>query len=376
VTISVDGGPAAATGAFNRPYVTVHVCAAGSTTQCANIDHVLVDTGSWGLRLVRSTLTAASVTLAGTTDAQGDALEECATFGNGQTWGPVALADVTLAGETAARIPVQVLDDTHAGAPAPAGCGSFGLVNGVTDWSANGLLGIGVFPQDCGQACAGTGTALPVYFGCTTAGSCTAVNVPLASQVTNPVWAFATDNNGVIVRMANLQNANGDPQAQGQLIFGLGTQADNALPVASLTLLGADVRGDFQTTYNGASASIPALLDSGTDSYYFDDPAIATCTSAAWVGYYCPVNPPLVLTAVNATAAQTLASVSGMPGQVTFAVADPGSFVAQAAAYGGLASGAGASTFRWGMPFFYGRPVYIGFEGRAVNSFTGPFYGY
>ena len=375
-TITVDSGPSAATGAINRPYVTVHVCAAGSSTQCADIDHVVVDTGSWGLRLIRSSLTTAKLTLTPETDTQGNAVEECATFANGQAWGPVALADVTIAGESARKIPVHVLDDTQAGAPAPATCGSSGLINSVADWAANGVLGIGVFAQDCGSACDGTGTALPVYYGCTTSGTCTAENLAVALQVTNPAWAFATDNNGVIVSMANLQSANGDSSAQGELIFGLGTQSDNVLPATTLTLLGADANGDFQTTYNGASASLPGLIDSGTDSFLFDDPAIPVCTSAAWVGYYCPATDPLVRTAVNASAAQTAASVGGASGSITFAIANPDNFVANAAAYGGLAGGAGVTHFTWGMPFFYGRMVYVGFEGRSANSFTGPFYGY
>ena len=71
MAVIVDTGPAAATGAINHPYVTVKVCAAGSATQCANIDHVLLDTGSWGLRLVGSVLTAGKVTLAAETDTKG-----------------------------------------------------------------------------------------------------------------------------------------------------------------------------------------------------------------------------------------------------------------------------------------------------------------
>ena len=67
LAVIVDAGPSVGTppapvGAVNRPYVTVKVCVPGSTT-CANIDHVLLDTGSWGLRLVRSVLTADGVTL-------------------------------------------------------------------------------------------------------------------------------------------------------------------------------------------------------------------------------------------------------------------------------------------------------------------------
>src|SRR6202163_1911093 len=71
-----DTGPAAATGQINHAYVTVRVCVPGSTTQCANIDHVLLDTGSWGLRLVRSVLAAGAVTLTAETDAQRRAVEE------------------------------------------------------------------------------------------------------------------------------------------------------------------------------------------------------------------------------------------------------------------------------------------------------------
>jgi hypothetical protein len=84
LAVVVDSGPAGV-GAINRPYVTVKVCVPGSTT-CANIDHVLVDTGSWGLRLVRSVLTAGGVTLTPSTDAQGQTIQECAAFSGGQTW--------------------------------------------------------------------------------------------------------------------------------------------------------------------------------------------------------------------------------------------------------------------------------------------------
>ena len=89
------GAPGGApVGAINHAYVTVKVCAPGSQTECASIDHVLLDTGSVGLRLVRSVLAAHAVTLAAETDAQGRAVEECVSFAGGQTWGPVALADV------------------------------------------------------------------------------------------------------------------------------------------------------------------------------------------------------------------------------------------------------------------------------------------
>src|ERR1035441_6249384 len=152
---------------INHAYVTVKVCVPGSQTECASVDHVLLDTGSWGLRLVRSVLTAHAVTLSPEVDTQGRAIEECVHFGGGDTWGPVALADVTMAGESAAKLPVQVLDDRTVPSPAPpATCGANGtLINGVSGFDANGVLGLGVFAQDCGAAC--LSSAMSIYYGCT-----------------------------------------------------------------------------------------------------------------------------------------------------------------------------------------------------------------
>ena len=372
MTVTVDSGPAAAPGAINHAYVTVRVCAPGSTTQCADVDHVLLDTGSWGLRLVRSVLAANTVALSGETDTHGNTVEECETFGGGQTWGPVALADVTLAGEVASKLPVQIMDDTNAGAPPPATCGANGtLLNTVAGFGANGVLGVGVFAQDCGAACVNAATPLPVYYGCTAAGACTAENLALVDQVTNPVAAFAVDNNGLIVSIPNLVNANGDASVQGQLTFGLGTQADNALPATGLTVLGANASGDFTATYNGGSTLLPALIDSGTDAYVFNDPTIVVCSTGSFVGDYCPAVAPLNLFAVNSGVGTNNAT-----NKVDFAVQDPNTFVAGAAAFEGLAGGGGATNFVWGMPFFYGRTIYIGIDQKVSGAYTGPYYAY
>ncbi len=373
LTLTVDAGPTGTSGAINHGYVTVRVCVHGNAAQCANIDHVLLDTASWGLRLVGSVLAAHSVKLAAELDSGNRAIEECVTFGGGQTWGPVALADVTLAGESVADLPIQIMDDTQAGAPAPAGCGANGtLINSVSGFNANGVLGIGVFAQDCGAACVAAATPVGPYYGCTsgTAGVCTAENVPLTAQVTNPVAMFALDNNGVIIELPNLQNANGDVSVQGSVVFGLDTQADNAVPAVGLTVLGTDGNGDFTTSFNGAAA-LPSWIDSGSDAYEFDDPAISPCPGPAFVGYYCPSSAPLPLSAVNNGVGANNASST-----VQFAVENPNSFVQGAVAFIDLADGAGSSTFIWGMPYFYGRRIYVGIDQRIAGVYTGPYFAY
>ena len=371
VTVSVDGGPAAAPGQINHAYVTVKVCAAGSTASCASIDHVLLDTGSVGLRLVGSVLTAQSLTLATVKDSGGATLEECVAFGGGQTWGPVALADVSMAGETASKVPVQILDDSGSGAAPPATCGANGsLLDSVTSFGANGVLGLGVLLQDCGQGCVAPTSPLPFYYGCSSAGTCTAENAALANQVANVVAMFSSDNNGFLVNLPNLVNANGDAVVQGELIFGLSTQSDNMLP-AGLSVLGADANGEFTATLNGAGALLPALIDSGTDSYSFGDTSIPACATGAFVGYYCPAVAPQNLSVVNTGVGTNNASST-----VNIALYDPNSFVAGATALAGLGGGGGSTQFIWGMPFFYGRIVYFGLDQRVAGSYTGPFYAY
>jgi Protein of unknown function (DUF3443) len=372
MVLAVDSGPAAASGAINHAYVTVKICVHASQTQCASVDHVLLDTGSMGLRLVRSVLSGQGVSLSPESDSQGQSIEECASFGGGQTWGPVSAADVFLAGESAANIPVQIMDDSAAGAPPPATCGANGtLLNDVSGFSANGVLGVGVFAEDCGQACVDAGAPLPVYYGCTAAGACAAENIALAAQVTNPVAMFSADNNGIIVNLPNLQNANGDVSVQGEVIFGIGTQTDNALPATGLNILGADSNGFFTAIYNGGNVVLPALIDSGTDSFSFDDPTIAVCASGAFVGYYCPAIAPQSVFVISSGV-----GVNNAGNTVTFAIADPNTFVVNAAAFGGLAGGGGSSKFTFGMPFFYGRKIYFAIDQRVAGTYTGPFYAY
>src|SRR5450432_2299563 len=106
---SVDAGPADIP---NLLFTSVTVCAPGNTSNCQTIDHIQVDTGSSGLRLIASvlapTLTAA---LRQQVDPGGNPLVECAQFADGYSWGPVKVADVQIAGERAASLPMQIIGD-------------------------------------------------------------------------------------------------------------------------------------------------------------------------------------------------------------------------------------------------------------------------
>jgi hypothetical protein len=359
----VNAGPA---GTINTPFVSVTVCTPGGAS-CQTIDSVLIDTASSGLRIVGTALSP--LQLPQSASSAGDPLVECIQFADGYSWGPVVTADVRIAGEQASGIPIQVIGDlAYPASTVPANCssGAGALANSVTAFGANGVLGVGVFREDCGSGCAGTTPVTGWYYGCPASGAaCAPVAVATAAQLQNPVVHFATDNNGVVIQLAAVDPA-GAIAVNGALVFGIDTQANNALGAA--TILRTDALGNFTTQYNGQS--LPAsFVDSGSNALFFPS-TLPLCASTAAAGYYCP---PAVqsLTAAN--------SSNGIISNVSFNVASAEALIQNAtfSAFGTLAgSNPLGSSFDWGVPFFYGRHVYVAIEQQTTSAGAGPFVAY
>src|ERR1035437_281945 len=103
IPVTVDLGQSG--NAVNQLFASVTLCQPGSTTQCQTIDHVLVDTGSTGLRVFSAAIPA-TMNLGRLTGPGGLPLLNCAQFiDTTYAWGPVAAADVVLGGETATSVP-------------------------------------------------------------------------------------------------------------------------------------------------------------------------------------------------------------------------------------------------------------------------------
>src|SRR5262249_17807222 len=156
-------------------------------------------------------------------------------------------ADITLAGEQAKNTPVQVI-----GSPAfsniPPDCLSTGAPEDtLQDLGANGILGVGVFRQDCGLACTFTGAANPGIYYVFALGSCPVTSQALTQQLQNPVWLFASDNNGVGITLPSVP-VGGLAGTMGMMRFGIGTQSDNAL--GSSQIQTTDAVGNFTTIFN------------------------------------------------------------------------------------------------------------------------------
>jgi hypothetical protein len=347
-TLTVDAGPAE--NSVNTPFVTVTVCAPGSTTNCQTVDHIEVDTGSYGLRIISSAL-ASTFVLPFETDASSNTIVECTVFADGISWGPVATADIQISGETASSVPIQIIGSAAYPTP-PTDCSSRGAVteDTVGTFGANGILGVGAFVQDDG-----------FYYTCPQ-GTCAGIEPTLAEEVSNPVAYFAADNNGVIVELPSVAPA-GVSSLTGALVFGIGTQSNNGLGTATIYTLDPDT-GNLSITFAGSTYS-SSFIDSGSNANYFVDSSIPTCTS----GFFCPSS-TLSLSA-------TVTGINNASTAVSFDVANADDLFnnnTSGVAFNNLAAPESQTdSFDFGLPFFLGRSVYTAIADQSTPGGNGPY---
>jgi hypothetical protein len=355
VAVSVAATP---TSTFNMLMASVTVCVPGTST-CATVDNVQVDTGSQGLRLLASALPAGFALPAVSAGSGSSPAGECAAFGTGYTWGAVRSADVRLAGEVAASLPIQLIADP-AVPTTPSACQGFGLAMiNTTALRSNGILGVGPFSADCGAACVNQANS-SWYYACPS-GNCTASAQPLAQQVSNPVASFATDNNGVVLDLPAVPDT-GESAVSGSLIFGIGSQANNGL--ASATVLRANtVTGFVSTTTSDGSVYSQSYLDSGSNGFFFANSTLTRC--GVW---YCPAAPQSL--------GATISGTDGVSAPASLSVANAQTLFASGNwAFDNLA-GYNGNMFGWGLPFFFGRRVYTAIEAQLTPAGTGPYFAF
>jgi hypothetical protein len=360
-------------------FTSVTICAPGSTTNCQTIDNIEVDTGSSGLRVLASVLT---VVLPVTHDLNNNSYGECAQFVDGYSWGPLALADVTISGESAASLPIQVIGDTNfAAVPAPCAATSNNSEDTVMTFGANGILGVGTTATDCGTNCE-SNISNGFYYACPAAANCGQSSIPLANQVQNPVFFFATDNNGVIIELPAVA-AGGAASVTGALVFGIDTETNNASGSATVFAVspstGPDGAGFLPITANGATYS-DGFLDTGSNGYYFDDSALPSCSDSSYTGFYCPSSTQSITASLAAYSASGSSSTTA---NVTISIANAETLLANypaQTAFNDLGGSFESSTatnasvsFDMGLPFFFGRNVYEAFEGKSSSAGAGPY---
>jgi len=369
VELTVDNGPASFAGYnVNRLFTSVTLCKPGAPTLCQTIDHVLVDTGSTGLRLLHSALAPSlAQNLATVTASTGQPLLNCVQFvDTSHAFGKVTLADVTLGPKTASNLPIQIIADP-AYSRLSTVCASGRAITTVDDLGANGILGVGLYKQDCGTHCA-SAVNNGYYFTCPSSGICpTAVgtSATVVQQVANPVPRFAADNNGVIIDLPAVP-VGGTVRTTGQMLFGIDTQPNNGS--SGRTTLLATAQGYISTTLP-ATTMVNSFIDSGSNGLFFGTNHLPACSSGA-AGFYCPTS--------NTSFTTTLAGTNPASASVQFLVGNALSlFVTRYAVLPTLAGPLDNTSFDWGLPFFYGRRVFIGIEGATPSSLgNGPLYAF
>jgi hypothetical protein len=359
----------------NEPCVSVTICSSSNPSDCQTINNILLDTGSYGLRIFQSVI---SIPLTQATASNGGGLAECVQYGDGSSqWGPVDLAMVQLGNEPAVQVPIEVINSTYAKAPGPCTSSESTPDTSPSEAGFNGILGVGLFAQDCGSFCASNANNTE-YYSCSGT-SCSGAAVALANQVINPVALLPTDNNGVIVELPSV-GTNGVASLSGSLILGIGTESNNQ-PSGASTYLAND-EGEFSTVFSSySSSSIPSFIDSGSSVLFF--PQISStpdCSSSAggdhsgFAGWDCPAS-LLSLSATNMSASGSQSgSVSFQVGNAYQLLNNSSNMVFSDVAAGSL-TGSSAS-FDWGLPFFYGRNVYVGIDGAKSSLGTGPYWAY
>jgi hypothetical protein len=387
--VSVEPDLGGAGSFINMPFVDVTICEPGSTTNCQTISNVEVDTGSEGLRLLSSAVT---LNLPPVTDNSSNQLQECVQFADGSyIWGPISTADIQMADEKASSVPVQLIPNP-APFTAPSACSSGGTapsLSTLADLGANGIIGLGVFQQDCGAYCANsTPLQYDPYYLCPSS-TCVQAITPTNFQLQNPVWMFPQDNNGFLIALPSIANT-GAVSVTGTITFGIGTQANNGLGSATIYTIdnsGGGTTGDFATTFGsttygyGGVANSDSYIDSGSNGLYILSSAtlgqgMADCTDANYTGFYCP-GTSSALNAITYTA--TNKGVNGTSGAVNFTIGN----TTYLDTFNGSSNwafddlgGPNPLVFDYGLPFFFGKTIYIGIENQTVGSTQGPLWAY
>lgn len=379
ITVTVDSGPDGSAYLANRLFTDVTICVPGTTT-CQTLDHVLVDTGSTGLRIMAPAITTPALqSLPKVTGNTGKPLLNCAKFLDGSfAWGPVASVDVKLGGKTASNLSVQLIADSLVAGPsgynstASVCSGGTGITKVIgatssdtTALGAKGILGIGHLKEDCGNACVSS-ALLGAYYECavTSSGSCTSAattTATLTKQVRNPVPLFNGDNNGLAVILPAITPAGAEraTSLQGSIVFGVDTQSNNSS--AGATLLQLNNSGYFTATINNVVMPV-SFLDTGSNGLFFDT-GLPQCS-----GFYCPA---------NTTAFSAVFKGSNNLSKTTSFDVKAAQFAFNYHVFPLLAGPSPLSTsFDGGLPFFFGRKVFVGIEGTSSSLGSGAYYGF
>jgi hypothetical protein len=200
----------------------------------------------------------------------------------------------------------------------------------------------------------------------------------------------------VIVELPSVADPGGAASASGYLVFGIGTQSNNGL--GSATVLTGNDYGDITTTYNDFQLQ-SSYLDTGSNAYYFDAgnstslPDCASSSSGSGSGFssewLCPSSEQTIaLTNMGQNSTTSSVDIKIYNADTLFNEsngtytafddlgADTGSQKSYCDSYDLPEAGNGDCYFDLGLPFFFGRNVYVAIAGANTSGGEGPYFAY
>lgn len=334
----------------NQPFVSLEICKP-DLTGCVTLPKVLVDTGSFGLRIFESALNGVTPT---PISHQGGELRQCAGFGSGYALGRVVKVGLKMAGASARDLPIQVIETSASAAPndcASTGSAQFTAKEQV---GGNAILGIGPLATD-------SGAGLRVRYYVRNGNQNTLVSqVPSDLAVANPIGRLDQHANGAVLDFPAAE-ANGNATLSGSLILGLNTAANNA--TTGVNFLRVNDSARLWATVGGTR--YPGLIDSGSNYYHFPYRILAPCANTI---FFCPPVAQRVPITLQDTG-QTMSLAR------EFTIDDYNRYGANAAQPGLAGYESGATEMILGLPFFYGRKIYVSIQGKGTASVPAPAIG-
>lgn len=373
VNITPNGREGQLCGNINIPCVSVTICSPTNPTSCQTIDNVLIDSGSVGLRIFKSILNSSLVLPL--ESAGNSTIANCVGYGDlSANWGPLAIANITLSNEsTTQSIPIQLIDSSYANGGSK--ClnsfnntrSSFHLENSPEEFGFNGILGVAPIIYD----------NITGYFSCTDSlclDETEIIHEVTSLLMTNPI-AFLPESygSGITFKLPTLDN-NGATNVVGYAIFGVGSNNDNIFE-SGINIYHIYTDGSsncnyylficMPTTLLTNTTIQYGFLDTGSNFFSFNDDNISNTD-----GFYTP-NSMRTLYASNT-------SENGEVITTSFNIANIYNLFNNTnnTAFNNNGANGFDGFLDYGLPFFFGKTVYICFQDKTCNGIPGPYWAF
>ena len=347
VRVTANGDNKGLCSLVNSPCVTVKICSSKDESNCTEIKDILLDSGSSGLRIFKERLRGLQLP---NYYKNNQPVYECMQFIDGnQLWGSVNTAHIIFDGGVREHnLNVQVIDQDDSNLH--SFCKS--SISSPAAYGYNGVLGVSPLINDKG-----------IYYQCSN-NKCVQTDIAPLKGVANPIRFLDKDNNGIMIELPDIPES-GCGNATGYAVFGVNTASDNIMEsqVTKFKIATSPVVPLYiKAIYGGEEYH--AYLDTGSNTISLDNGNTPVCTINSM--FYCPLltqNNIITLTGVDGGSTQNY----------SLSIANAGTlFTSGNTAFNNLASIPYSSLLSHfidlGLPFFYGKKVYIGFESEPLNS--------